>query len=259
MSLFGIKDSGNITLVNNTTKKQVLYANYANKFDVSFSSSPVYALKKGVKSISWDGQREGQIQASMQVFDLQWIALLMGSEFNTASAGDRIANRKKVTVTDAEGTFAGNIVPGSLTVFKLDSDGVTHIAEYTAATEASVGEKQYKVESSGTGDAATNTISFASGEAGDFVVYFLEAADTASSKTFSVKIGEYPASYSMYVDTECKADGTGVQQMLQLYFPNVKPQSNISLSFDSENCATLDITFDILNGTDDTMMTFTAL
>lgn len=258
MSLFGIKDSSNITLINNTTNKQVLYANYANKFDVNFTSSPIYALKKGVKSISWDGQREGQISASMQIFDLNWIALLMGSELKAATTSDRIAVRKVVEVANATGTFTGSIVSGSLTVFKLDSDKITHASEYTVTTEQTIGAGKYKISSSTDDSVTTNTLTFATGESGNFVIYFLEAASTTNKK-FTVKIDEYPAGYSMYADTECKADGTGTPQMLQLYFPNVKPQSNMTLTFDSENAATLDITFDILNGTDDTMMDFTTL
>ena len=258
MSLFGIKDSARITMINNSTKKQSLYANYANKFDINFSSSPVYALKKGVKSISWDGQREGTITASMQVFDLNWIALLMGSELKSATSSDRIASRKVLEVSNATGTFTGNIVTGSLTVFKLEDDKVTHASEYAITTESTVIASKYKIASTTVEDVTTNTLTFASGETGNFVVYYLEAANTTNKK-FSVKIDEYPGGYSLYADTECKADGTGVVQMLQLYFPNVKPQSNMSLSFDSENAATLDITFDILNGTDDTMMDFTTL
>ena len=254
MSLFGIKDSANITMINNKTNKQVLFANYANKFDVNFSSSPVYALKKGVKSISWDGQREGTITASMQVFDLNWIALLMGSELKAATTSDRIASRKVVEVANATGTFTGNVVAGSLTVFKLEDDKVTHASEYTVTSSSTIEAGKYKIASSD----GTNTLTFASGETGNFVVYFLEAA-TTTNKKFTVKIDEYPEGYSLYADTECKADGTGVKQMLQFYFPNVKPQSNLSLSFDSENAATLDITFDILNGTDDSMMDFTTL
>lgn len=258
MSLFGIKDSSNITLINNATAKQVLYSNYANKFEVTFSSSPVYALKKGVKSISWDGQREGQIKTSMQVFDLNWIALLMGSEFRSATTSDKIASRKVVEVSNATGTFTGNIIAGSLTVFKLDTDKVTHTSEYAVTTESTASAGKYKIASTTVGDVTTNTLTFATGESGNFVVYYLEAAKTTNKK-FTVKIDEYPSGYSLYGDTECKADGTGVVQMLQLYFPNIKPQSNMTLSFDSENAATLDITFDILNGTDDSMMDFTTL
>ena len=258
MSLFGIKDSANITMINNATQKQVLYANYANKFDVNFSSTPSYALKKGVKSISWDGQREGTITTSMQVFDLNWIALLMGSELKSATSSDRIASRKVIAVSNAAGTFTGNIVTGSLTVFKLEDDKVTHASEYGVTTETTVAGSKYKIASTTVETVTTNTLTFASGESGNFVVYYLEAA-TTTNKKFTVKIDEYPTGYSLYADTECKADGTGVPQMLQLYFPNVKPQSNMTLSFDSENAANLDITFDILNGVDDNMMDFTTL
>lgn len=259
MALWGIKDSGNITLINNTTNKQVLYANYANKFDVNYSSSPVYALKKGVKAMSWDGQREGTIQASMQIFDLQWIALLMGSELKAATSSDRIASRKVVTVANATATFTGTVVAGSMTVFKLDSDNVSHVSEYTVTTEATVAAGKYKIASTTADGTTANTLTFATGETGNFVVYFLEAADTATNKKFTVEIDKYPACYSMYVDTNCKIDGTGTEQMVQLHFGNVKPQSNISLSFDSENAATLDITFDILSDVNNEMMTFTTL
>jgi|GEM_PF-1313002 len=258
MSLYGIKDSSNITLISNKTNKQVLYSQAANKTDISFSSSPVYALKKGVKSISWDTQREGTCVMSMQVFDLQWIALLMGSEFAPATSADRIATRKVVTVANATGTFTGNIVTGSLTVFKLDSDKVTNTSEYNITTESTIGANKYKITSSTSGDVTTNTITFATGESGDFVCYFLEAA-SASNRKFKVEVDKYPEGYTLYLDTTIKADGTGVEEMVQIKMGNVKPQSNMNLTFDAENVATLDITFDILSTSDNTMLEFTTL
>ena len=258
MSLYGIKDSSNITLISNKTNKQVLYSQAANKTDINFSSSPVYALKKGVKSISWDTQREGTCTMSMQVFDLQWIALLMGSEFLPATSADRIASRKVVTVSNATGTFTGNIVTGSLTVFKLENDNVTHAGEYTVTTEPTVAANKYKISSTPSGDETTNTITFATGESGKFVCYFLEAA-SASNKKFKVEVDKYPGGYTMFLDTTIKADGTGVEEMVQIKMGNVKPQSNMNLTFDAENVATLDITFDILGTSDNTMLEFTTL
>lgn len=258
MSLYGIKDSSNITLISNKTQKQVLYSKSANKTDISFSSSPVYALKKGVKSISWDTQREGQCVMSMQVFDLQWIALLMGSEFKPVTAEDKIASRKMVTVANATGTFTGNIVSGSLTVFKLENDNVTHTTEYTVTTEPTVAANKYKISSATVGDVTTNTITFATGESGNFVCYFLEVAKNTSKK-FKVEVDKYPSGYSLFLDTTIKADGSGVEEMVQIKMGNVKPQSNMNLTFDAENVATLDVTFDILSTSDNTMLEFTTL
>lgn len=254
--LYGIKDSSNITLISNATGKQVLYADYANKTDISFSANTVYALKKGVKSISWDSQREGTMSMSMQVFDLKWIALLFGSDLANATNADRIAERKILEISNAQATFTGEYVSGSMNVFALDNDGVTLGTEFEATSDTPTSGK-YKVTSVGSGAETVNTLTFASGTTGKVVIFLLKAA-SASNKKFVVTADKYPTGYSIYLDTTIKGND-GVETMVQLSAKNVRPQSNVNLTFDSENVCTLDITWDILADTNNQMLEFTTL
>lgn len=254
--LFGIKDSSNVTVQSNATKKQVLYANYANKTDISFSASPIYALKKGVKSISWDSQREGTLAMSMQVFDLKWIALLMGTEFKAGTSADRISERKVLEIANATASFTGEFVAGSMNVFALDEDGITQTTEFES-TSSTPAAGQYKVVTTGTGATATSTLTFASGTTGKVVVYVLKAA-AATNKKFVVEVDKYPSGYTLFMDTTIKGND-GVEEMVQIMLPNVKPQSNMTLTFDAENVCTLDITWDILADTNNEMLHFTTL
>lgn len=254
--LYGIKDSSNVTVISNATKKQVLYSNYANKTDISFTASPIYALKKGVKSISWDSQREGTLGMSLQVFELKWISLLFGTEFKTGTSSDRISDRKVIEISNATATFEGAFVAGSMNVFTLDSDGISHGKEYES-TSSTPTANQYKVVSTTAGDITTNTLTFAAGTTGKVVIYMLRAAAN-DNKKFVVEVDKYPSGYTLYMDTTIKGND-GVEEMVQIMLPNVKPQSNVNLTFDSENVCTIDITWDILADTNNEMMHFTTL
>lgn len=253
--LYGIKDSSNVTVISNATKKQVLYADYANKTDITFSATTVYAMKKGVKFISWDGQREGTCAMSMQIFDLYWLALLCGTALADGTATDSIADRKVLTISNDSASFNGTYTSGSLNVFAIDDKGAQG-DEFTATSDTpATGE--YKITTTGTGATAVNTLTFASGTTGKVVVYMLKAA-SATNKKFTIQSDKYPAGYSLYMDTTIK-DNDGIEKMVQLYLPNVKPQSNFTLTFDSENVCTLDITWDILAASDNKMLDFTTL
>lgn len=58
--LYGIRDAANLRLDSLVTNKPVLYSNYCNMTDISFTSESSFALIKGVKQIRWDHNREGE-------------------------------------------------------------------------------------------------------------------------------------------------------------------------------------------------------
>ncbi len=130
MSLYGIKDAANLTIRSNKTDKVVLYTDYCNDTSIDFTAEQVYAMKKGVKAIGWDKNREGTFRTSMQVFDLAWVAMLMGSEMTTGAA--EINKREVLTVASAAATLTDTPKAASLSIFKLDTDGITQLTEQTA-------------------------------------------------------------------------------------------------------------------------------
>jgi hypothetical protein len=249
MSLYGIKDASDLTIISNKTNKQVLFANYCNKTDINFTSSDVYALKKGVKAIGWSANREGTMSVEMQIFDLQWIALLMGSELSTGIV--ELNKHEVLTVTSASATLTETPKSGSLTVFILDDDGITHSTEQTAGTPATT-PNTYSIS----GKTLTfNSTTFATDK--KVVCYYL--LDSASTnKSFTVSADKFPSGYTVIADTTIKTS-ENVEEQIQFKLPNVKPRSNMTLSMNSDTPTTLAIEWDIFADNDNNMFIFKTL
>lgn len=249
MSLYGIKDSSNLTVISNNTNKVVLFADYCNKTDINFTSETVYAMKKGVKAIGWDKNREGTMSTEMQVFDLQWIALLMGSELTTGIV--ELNKREVLTVTSGGATLTETPKSGSLTIFKLDSDGISQLTEQTLGTPAST-VNTYSIS----GKTLTfNATTFAT-DAKIVCYYLLDSAATA--KSFVVDASSFPSGYTIIGDTTIK-DGSGVERVVQFRMNNVKPKSSMTLSMNSDDVTTISIEWDIFADNENDMFTFKAI
>ena len=144
--LFGIKDASNLTVIPSGTTKPLLYANYCNTSDINFKADSVYAMLKGVKSIRWDRNKEGSFKTEMEVFDMKWISLLLGTTFVTGVTP--YAKREVLPVIGGIATLSNTPKVGSLVVYKLDPvDQVTHMNEQVAGVPTSTADK-YSIASS---------------------------------------------------------------------------------------------------------------
>jgi len=247
--MYGIKDSANLTVISNATNKVTIFADYCNKTDVQFSAETTYALKKGVKAIGWDQNREGTLSTEFQVFDLKWIGLLMGSEFTTGVTS--LNKREVLTVSSAAATLSTTPKAGSMTIFRLDADGITQLKEQTVGTPATTPDT-YSV----TGMALTfSSTTFAA--TGKIAVYYL-VDSLATAQSFTVTSTDFPDGYTIIGDTKIKSD-SNVEQMVQFRMNNVKPKSNMTLSMNSSDVTTLSIEWDIFADTAGNMFTFKTL
>lgn len=249
MGLYGIKDAANLTVISNETKKVVLFADYCNKTDINFTADTVYAMKKGVKAIGWDKNREGTMSTEMQVFDLAWIALLMGSELKTGIVD--LNKREVLNVTSAGAVLSAAPKAGSLAIFKLDADGISHLTEQKVGTPASQPDT-YSISGK---NIVFNTTTFATD--GQVVCYYiLDSAPTA--KSFTVAADKFPSGYTIIADTTIK-DSLGVEKIIQFRMNNIKPKSSMQLSFNSDDVTTIAVEWDIFADNDNNMFTFKAL
>lgn len=247
MSLYGIHDSSNLVLVSNKTKKQVLFSNYCNKTNIKFTSSDDYAMKKGVKAIGWSKNREGTYDVEMQVFDLKWISILMGSEFKTGVIS--INKRAVLPVTSGSATLPETPKTGSLAVFKTsDATGMEQLDEQKVG--ATTATNNYSI--SGNTLTFNTTTTFA--DDGYIVVYYLVDSDD-TAQTFTIKADEFPTGYTCWADTTIKGEDN-VEKQVQYQMCNIKPQSNMEISFDSDAVTTLTCTFDIFADANNDMFTF---
>lgn len=250
--LKGIKEACNITLLN-PQGKVVLFADYMSDTSVNFSMESTYAQKKGVNVIRWDGQREGSLSTAMTVFNPKWLALLFGTEFKNSSVN--VSKRLVIDVASggtSTATLESTPVSGSISVFHLDADGSSHGEEITADVTTTPAAGKYYFDTSEK-KFTFNSTDFTT--KGKVVVYYLVNSTASSFKVTNV---DFPAGYQMYMDAKMRGTDQ-VDTYHQIYFPSIKPQSNVDLAFQDDSVAEISISWDILGDTNGDMMYFTEI
>lgn len=231
-------------IISQVTGKPVLYCNYAQTSSIDFTADSVYAMNKSTKAIRWDKQREGTFKTEMEVFETKWLSLLFGTSMSSSTKS--IAKREVLDVQSG-GLGASLAVapkPGSLVIFILNADSVSHGIEQTAGTPATAPDT-YSVS---TLALTFNATTFAS--AGKIVAYYL--IDSAVSG-FTVDNISFPSGYKIYADSAIRGTDQ-VDKFVQYQLLNVKPKSNVSLTMDDNNVAKLSIEWDILSDSAGNMM-----
>lgn len=231
-NIYGIKDSANLTIkykAGANKGKIFAYADYATVTTNEWTSEQVYARSKSVNAIRWDYNRQSTLKIDMEIFDLKWIAMLAGTELTSATAKPIL--RRKVLTLDAskKATLVETPKTGSLSVFKLEADGITNGEELTVETGYTIADKTITVTSGAEGDKIA-------------VYYILEATN---AKSFTIESDKFPANFEVYADTMIR-NTDGEDEFVQIHYLNVKPQSNFTITMDANNITTLSVTFDVL-------------
>lgn len=125
MSIYAMKDASNLILRNKRTKNIDLFVDYANATTNEWTSDRVYATKKGANAIAFDSNRQGTFVLDTEMFDWNYLAMVLGSE--VAEGRTDIMQREAVTVEEARAVKLSGIVdPQSVSVIKLKADMVEH-------------------------------------------------------------------------------------------------------------------------------------
>lgn len=243
--LQGIKDSANLQIISNATNKPLLYVNYAKTSSIDFTAESVYAYNKSTKAIRWDKQREGTFKTEMEIFEKKVVALLFGTAITSKTMP--VAKREVLSVAAGGAGAELSAVPksGSLSVFILDSDLVSHGVEQTVGTPASA-ENKYSIANNT--ELTFSATTFTS--AGKVVCYYLLEG---THNTFTVDNVSFPGGYTIYADAMLRGTDQN-DTFVQYQLLNVKPKSNVSLSMDADNITKLSIEWDILADTAGNMM-----
>lgn len=222
--LYGIKDCANMQIIPLATNKPLLYCNYAKTSSIDFTSDQIYAYNKSTKAIRWDTNREGTFKTDMEIFETKMIALLFGTTI--ASKTKSVAKREVLNVavggTGAELSSAPK--SGSLSIFILDSDGISHGEEQVVTTGA-LAPNKYTIDGT---TLAFDTTTFTS--AGQVVCYYLL---DGTHKTFTVDNISFPGGYKIYADSAIRGTNQ-VDVFVQYQLLNCKPKSNVSLTMDAD-------------------------
>lgn len=130
MAIYGMKDASNMILFDKKTGRPVMFINYANATSSEWSAEAVFANKKGTKAIRWDAAREGTLTIETELFPLELLALVMGSEIEKGTQG--VIQREAVTLDETLTYNLGegkNIVGSSVSVVPVAADYVEHIGQ----------------------------------------------------------------------------------------------------------------------------------
>ena len=237
MSIYGIKDSANLTIKYKSGDKKgkiFAYADYATVTTNEWTSEQIFARSKSVNAIRWDYNKQSTLAVDMEVFDLRWIAMLGGTDLATEAKD--ILKREVLTLgTNKTAELVGTPKTGTLSVFNLEEDGVTNGTELVSGTGYTIG---------GTGETSAKTITVTGGKEGDkIVVYYMTTV--ANTTSFTIEANKFPDNFEIYADTMIRKTD-GADEFVQIHYLNVKPQSAFTITMDANGITTLSVTFDIL-------------
>ena len=236
--LYGLKDCANLTVKSKETNKIKLYADYAKTSTIEFTSESVYAYNKTTKAVRWDKNREGTFKTTMEIFNMDIIAMLFSSELEEKQIPFMKREVCQVKGGKATLTTQDTIKTGTLAVYKLDSsDMKTNLKEQTVGTPTSA-ENTYSISEK---VITLNTTTFPD-DTGYIACYYM--VDT-KAQTFTVDNVSFPGGYEIYGDTALR-NTDQVDEFVQFELMNVKPQSNVTLTMDVDNVCSLEVTWDIL-------------
>ena len=244
--LYRLKDCANLTVKSKKTGGIKLYADYAKTSTIEFTSDSVYAYNKSTKAVRWDNNREGTFNTTMEIFNMDIIAMLFGSELEEKQIP--FMKREVVPVKGAKATLTTTetIKTGTLAVYKLDtSDMKTNLKEQKVGTPTST-EDTYSIAEK---VITLNATTFPD-DTGYIACYYM--VDT-KAQTFKVDNVSFPDGYEIYGDTALR-NTEQTDEFVQFHLTNVKPQSNVTLTMDVDNVCSLDITWDILSDKNGDMM-----
>lgn len=138
MTTYAMKDASNLTFVNKRTGKIDLFLDYANATSSEWSSERVFATKKGTNAVAWDLNRTGTMTVDSEMFDLKYLALILGSEVEQGTNG---VMKRAVYQVDGErkAPLAGAVDPSSISVVKLGRDLTEHVGDFLPSTMGAEG------------------------------------------------------------------------------------------------------------------------
>jgi hypothetical protein len=245
--LYALKDAANLR-IDKSSGKTVLSVNYAKTSSLEFTSDSVFAMNKNVKAVRFDSNREGTFTTTMEVFPMDIIPLLFGTEFTSKTVP--FAKKEVLKVTSGSATLVGTPKVGTLQVFKIkEDDMLTHVAEQTVGSVSS--ENKYTLA----GQTLTFNTTTTFAQDGYVACYYF--VDTAA-KSFTIDNISFPGGYVIYGDTNLRGTDQ-IDNFVQFKLHNVKPQSNASLTMDVDNIATLQIVWDVMGDAQGNMLTWSTI
>jgi len=227
--LYGLKDAANFSVYRNKDDKCVLFADYCQTTTINFTADSVFAHNKSVNAIRWDNNRTGTFTTTTELFNMEWLALLFGSDVITGDALPFL--EREVLTVGASGAVKLAKAPLTGTtpaVYKVTEKDLTDVSDPIAAEKVTVNGSDLTIADAVDGTRVA-------------VVYM----SGVKGKKFTVDNITFPGSYHMD-GTFAIRDTYGVDDMCMFKILNAKPQSNVELTMDVNNVCQLSVTWDLM-------------
>lgn len=236
---YAIKDATNVTFLDASTKKPVLYADYLNKFGLELNSESTFAKAKGVNKIAFEGAKTGTVNMEAEVFDLKFLAIMLGSDFQDTAgnvAKREVFDTKKGSVTTF--TLAETPIEGSVAVLGLEADGKTLGKEIQCTVK--------------------DKVVTATGGSGNGKVEIFYMTNKSAVKKMVVDSKSNGKNFILIGDTVVKGED-GQEEFVQIKVNNCKIQQKFNLDLSADSVAKLTANFDLLADEDDKMVELTLI
>ena len=225
MERFANRDVCDISILDYTTQKPIMYIDYANATSTELTGENVYAYggHGHVKRVTFTGERAGTLTLETQIQTFELYQLITGG---TLSDTAKVVKREVLTAGSDGLTLSATPVGNSVNVYAVDDDcGV--------ALEASVADKKV------TGDGITSGKSF--------IVYYIE--EKTNVKSVSIGAQSFPKNVTIHGETYMTTEA-GETIPYKMIAWKAMAQSNAQFGFSNTgDPQTLTITFDLMADT----------
>ena len=226
---YAIKDACEVFLLNRSTRKPMLYSDYANSTNLAFKSNRTFARAKGVNKIAFNSNREGSFKMEFEVFDLAWISILLGTTDEKETRG--LIQRELLTIdTEKKVSLKNEPKVGSLAIFTVDKDNRTHIEEQEATADYT---------------ATAKDITFTTLTEGTKIVAYYMVDTKTPVRTFRVKSNKFARNYAIIGKTEIQNE-FGELEFMNLEITNCMPKSDMEITMGTDGVTKVSAEFDLL-------------
>lgn len=240
--LFGIKDAADLILKRKKDNKIILSSDYFNVSTNASTANRTYAMKKGVKAIAWDGEKESTLTLQAEVYDLKWLGILAGDEMITGAQD--IIQREVVQITSGKAVLKNKPLSGTFNAFTLESDKITHTVELEATATTNPEAGKYIFDSA---DATGKTVKVNSTTCpdGSFIVAYYMIKSAASTIRFAINAQKFSDAFEVHGKIFARPQDGSTDKRVSFVAKNARPKSDITITMDSNNVSQIEVTFDL--------------
>lgn len=251
---YAIKDAMDVflqkRLVDESGKEyfeNVLFTDYANETSIEFTAERLYAKAKGNDKIAFDYGKKSTLKMSMEVFDLSWLAILLGAETEVGAVD--FTRREILTVAEGKVTLKEAPIDGSVAIYKVGRDLKSHESDKLDKAKFAVAGN----------DVTFTDVSVMSAKAvptiknGDKVVVYYLTKSVLTAKTMTISANKFPTNYAVTGVTSLRNE-FGEDIPVEFFIPSCKPQSNFTFTMNAESVATVEAVFDVFPDASNNMM-----